>query len=250
MDTRILQERRGIENTVPLVCAPFKARLANEAAPTWSAQELFRRKDFRRMTPEELRTAKRALEAYREQLAGVASRPLLVVADVSAPVVPYSRMLFHFVHAVASAGRPVHAFACSTRLASVTLHLRHPETDAALEAASASVSDWAGGARMGECLGELNRRWSRIVQGARVLLITHGLNRDTAPLSAAMERLHKSCAELIWLNPLLRRATFAARAVGIESMLPHVDHLLPVHNLRSLETLALILREPGGLTTC
>ncbi|TIT58567.1 MAG: VWA domain-containing protein, partial [Mesorhizobium sp.] len=87
---------------------------------------------------------------------------------------------------------------------------------------------------------EFNRLWSRRVlgQGAVVLLITDGLERDEiAGLSEEMERLHKSCRRLIWLNPLLRFDGFEARARGVKAMLPHVDEFRPVHNLEALADL-------------
>jgi uncharacterized protein len=72
-----------------------------------------------------------------------------------------------------------------------------------------------------------------------VLLISDGLDRDIgAGLGAEMERLHKSCRKLVWLNPLLRYEGFEARPAGIRAMLPHVDDFLPVHNLESLTQLA------------
>jgi uncharacterized protein with von Willebrand factor type A (vWA) domain len=52
-----------------------------------------------------------------------------------------------------------------------------------------------------------------------------------------MDRLHKSCHRLLWLNPLLRYQGFEPRAAGVRAMLPHVDAFLPVHNLESLEQL-------------
>jgi uncharacterized protein len=77
---------------------------------------------------------------------------------------------------------------------------------------------------------------------ATVLLITDGLEHgDTAQLAFEMDRLHKSCRRLIWLNPLLRFDRFEPRAGGIRAMLPHVDHFLPAHNLESLAQLAQVL---------
>jgi uncharacterized protein with von Willebrand factor type A (vWA) domain len=58
-----------------------------------------------------------------------------------------------------------------------------------------------------------------------------------------MERLHKSCRRLVWLNPLLRFAAFQPRAAGIRAMLPHVDAFLPAHNLASLADLARVLAQ-------
>ncbi len=52
-----------------------------------------------------------------------------------------------------------------------------------------------------------------------------------------MDRLHRSCRRLIWLNPLLRYSAFEAKAQGIKMMLPHVDEFRPVHNLTSMEGL-------------
>ena len=75
-------------------------------------------------------------------------------------------------------------------------------------------------------------------QGAIVLLITDGLEREPdARLAFEMDRLHRSCRRLIWLNPLLRFTGFEARAQGIKLMLPHVDEFRPVHNLDSIDDL-------------
>jgi uncharacterized protein with von Willebrand factor type A (vWA) domain len=86
-----------------------------------------------------------------------------------------------------------------------------------------------------------------------VLLITDGLDRDGAEgLAAQMERLHKSCRRLIWLNPLLRFEGFQPKSAGIRAIMPHVDEFRPVHNLASLADLARVLdhvgpRRPEGL---
>jgi uncharacterized protein len=75
-------------------------------------------------------------------------------------------------------------------------------------------------------------------QGAVVILITDGLERDDiAGLSEEMDRLKRSCRRLIWLNPLLRFDGFEARARGVRAMLPYVDEFRPVHNLNALSDL-------------
>jgi uncharacterized protein with von Willebrand factor type A (vWA) domain len=112
--------------------------------------------------------------------------------------------------------------------------------DEALARVAASVPDWGGGTRIGAAIRAFNRLWSRrvLAQGAVVLLITDGLDRDAgAGLGAEMGRLHRSCRRLIWLNPLLRYDRFEAKSLGIKAMLPHVDAMRPVHNLESLEGL-------------
>jgi hypothetical protein len=112
-----------------------------------------------------------------------------------------------------------------------------------------AVQDWSGGTRITTSLHEFNQRWARRVLGAQatVLLISDGLEHgETRALSFEMERLHKSCRRLIWLNPLLRFSQFEPRAAGIKAMLPHVDRFLPAHNLQSLAELVDVLAQRGA----
>ena len=62
-------------------------------------------------------------------------------------------------------------------------------------------------------------------------------------LDGEIERLHKSCRRLVWLNPLLRYDGFEPKAAGVRAMLPHVDEFRPVHNLESLAELARALAD-------
>ena len=173
---------------------------------------------------------------------------LVVICDISGSMAQYSRMVLQFVHAVANkrgqGWAKVHAFTFGTRLTNITRHLKNRDVDLALKAAGAQAQDWSGGTRIGTCLTDFNRDWSRrmLGQGAVVLLITDGLDRDDATaLTAAMQRLHLSCRRLIWLNPLLRWEGFAPRAAGIRAMLPHVDSFRAGHSIASLEALGQVI---------
>lgn len=170
---------------------------------------------------------------------------LVVLCDISGSMSQYSRMVLHFLHAVANqkgAGwAKVYAFTFGTRLTNITRQLATRDVDAALAAAGKQAQDWEGGTRIGACLHEFNRDWSRRVmgQGAVVLLISDGLDRDAPEdLSHEMERLHLSARRLIWLNPLLRWEGFAPKARGILAMLPHVDAFRAGHSIATLEDLA------------
>lgn len=167
--------------------------------------------------------------------------PLVVLCDISGSMDRYSRMLLHFLHALTNDRDRVHSFLFGTRLTNITRHLRDKDPDSALSRISDDVEDWAGGTRIGQALHRFNRDWSRRVlgQGAVVLLITDGLDRDgAAGIEVEMERIHKSCRRLIWLNPLLRYDKYEPRATGAKAMIPHVDDFRPVHNLESLAQLA------------
>jgi len=170
---------------------------------------------------------------------------LVALCDISGSMSQYSRMVLHFLHAVANekgAGwAKVHAFTFGTRLTNITRQLATRDVDAALAAAGAEAQDWEGGTRIASALHAFNRDWSRRVlgQGAVVLLITDGLDRDASDtLSQEMERLHLSARRLIWINPLLRWDGFAPKAKGIRAMLPHVDCFRAGHSIQSLADLA------------
>jgi uncharacterized protein with von Willebrand factor type A (vWA) domain len=166
--------------------------------------------------------------------------PIVALLDISGSMSQYTRLFLHFLHAVTDARKRVHTFLFGTRLTNVTRALARKDPDEALAAVSASVADWSGGTRIATSLRAFNKQWARrvLTQGAIVLLITDGLERDGGErLEFEVDRLHRSCRRLIWLNPLLRFEGFEPKAKGIRSMLPHVDELRPIHNLESMTQL-------------
>jgi uncharacterized protein with von Willebrand factor type A (vWA) domain len=166
--------------------------------------------------------------------------PIVALLDISGSMSQYTRLFLHFLHAITDARKRVTTFLFGTRLTNVTRAIRQRDPDEALTACGANVQDWSGGTRIATSLHNFNKHWARRVlgQGAVVLLITDGLERDVDDtLSFEMDRLHRSCRRLIWLNPLLRFEGFEARAKGVRTMLPHVDELRPIHNLDSMTDL-------------
>lgn len=173
--------------------------------------------------------------------------PLVVLVDISGSMSRYARMFLHFVHALSNSRQKVSVLLFGTRLTSISRELRQRDVDVALDRVAVRVKDWAGGTRIGDCLHDFNRLWSRrlLGQNASVLLLSDGLDRDAGlGLETEMQRLHRSCRQLIWLNPLLRFDGFEARAAGIVAMRPHVDLFLPAHNVESLGDLGRILAAP------
>jgi uncharacterized protein with von Willebrand factor type A (vWA) domain len=258
-----------------------------DATLTFSNRELLQETDFEKMSGEEVAAAKAALRQMALPLADVPTRrfapdprgsrtdlratmraqlrsgdmialrrkrrrkkppPLVVLCDISGSMSRYSRLFLHFMHAVTNDRDRVHTFLFGTRLTNITRYLRYKDVDIALDRVACAVTDWSGGTRIGPCLSEFNRRWSRRVlcQGAIVLLITDGLDREGGTgIGEEMERLHKSCRRLIWLNPLLRYEGFAPKSLGMRAILPHVDEFRPVHNLASLGELVRALSRPS-----
>jgi hypothetical protein len=204
--------------------------------------------DLRRTLRQSLRGGGAVIELVRKERRW-RPPPLVILCDVSGSMSRYARMLLLFMHTLTSDRDRVFSFLFGTRLTNVTRQLRSRDVDVALDRVGETVEDWSGGTRIGHCLEVFNRVWSRRVlgQGALVLLITDGLDRDGgAGLEAQMERLHKSCRRLIWLNPLLRWDGYEPISSGAKAMIRHVDELRPVHNLDSLEALTEVLGRPGA----
>jgi uncharacterized protein len=202
--------------------------------------------DLRRTLRASLRTSGEIIDIHR---LGRIEKPAPIVAlvDISGSMSEYTRLFLHFLHAVGDARKRVSVFLFGTRLTNVTRALRQRDPDEALASCSASVEDWAGGTRISASLHNFNKLWARRVlsQGAIVLLISDGLEREAdSKLAFEMDRLHRSCRRLIWLNPLLRFGGFEAKAQGIKMMLPHVDEFRPVHNLSSIHELISTLSRP------
>lgn len=259
-----------------------------DASFTFSSEERLREKDFEEMTALELLEARQAIARFRMTIRKVSTRryraaersqsidmratlraslrneaaiplrfkkrrhrypPLVFLCDISGSMSLYSRMFLHFMHAATNDQGPVHAFVFATRLTNISPQLRQRDVDEALQGVSGAVQDWSGGTRIGSCLKQFNKDWSRRVlgQSAVTILVTDGLDREAPEdLAVQMERLAKSSRQLIWLNPLLRYSKFEPRAGGIRAILPYVDQFSSAHNLNSLSDLVRILEHPDS----
>lgn len=173
---------------------------------------------------------------------------LILICDISGSMSSYSRIFLHFAHALSSHRQTVHSFVFGTRLTNISHRLMDKDVDRALAQVSKEVQDWDGGTRIADCLERFNVDWGRRVLSGHsvVILLSDGLERDSdSDLDFQMQRLNRTCDQLIWMNPMLRYEQFEAKAMGIRTMLPHVDLFLPAHNLESLAQLGQILRQDG-----
>ncbi len=251
-----------------------------DLSQTYSGREVLRHKDFADFTPLEIAQAKTMLSelswdlgrrrsrrtepgagrlpdwrqtlrqslqyggepltlAYRQRREK--PRPLVLLCDVSGSMERYTRMLLHFIHAIAGDLGRVEAFLFATRLTRITRCLNYRSIDQAVNEVARAVPDWAGGTRIGAAVKAYNYTWARrtLGNGAVVLIISDGWDRgEPELLSKEMSRLQRSCHRLIWLNPLLGSPNYQPLTQGMQAALPYVDDFLPVHNLDSLESLA------------
>jgi len=264
---------------------PQEQEVELQANLSFSDREILQLKDFEQMSEAELQIARNMLQKLKLPVPDVRSRrfraskqksridmrktlqqslrnsatiplqfkrnrvrppAIVVLCDISGSMAQYSRMFLHFMHAISNHRDRVHSFVFGTRLTNISRYLRNKDVDIALEATSCAVEDWSGGTRIGLCLEQFNRLWSRRVlsQGAVVILLTDGLDRGEGDgLQKQMDRLSKSCRQLIWLNPLLRYDKFEPKALGIQSMLPYVDVFRSAHSVNSLAELPHLLSQ-------
>lgn len=175
-------------------------------------------------------------------------RRLILLCDVSGSMKSYSSALLAFVYAAAKGMPRGEAFVFGTRLSRVTRLLTGRKLVDVLRAVADHVLDWGGGTRIGEVLREFNYYWARRVLSERavVVMISDGWDRgDAALLQREIDRLHRSCGQLIWLNPLAGSPGFEPRTRGLRAALPFVDEHLPAHNLEALERFGSLLRANG-----
>ncbi len=241
-------EKMSLEELAEAKAMLSRFRLPVREAPTrrFRSDRTGARADMRKT----LRAALRQADLIQLQRKRRRTRPppIVVLCDISGSMSRYSRVFLHFLHAITNDRDRVATFLVGTRLTNVTRYLRQRDIDLALDKVAGVVEDWSGGTRIGSTLAEFNRVWSRRVlgQGAVVLFISDGLDRDAGVgLAKEMDRLHKSCRRLVWLNPLLRYEAFEPKSLGMRAILPHVDEFRPVHSLESLAGLMQALERPA-----
>lgn len=237
------EEIRRVKAAMARMRFPWRERRTRRSKPSLRGSQV----DLRRSIRRSMRTFGEPV-VLDKRVPKHRHPPLVVLCDVSGSMEQYSRMILHFLHALTNDRDRVHTFVFGTRLTNITRALAHKDVDVAFERVTKEVVDFSGGTRIGPSLHTFNRRWARRVlgQGAIVLLVTDGLERDEDPnLAEEAALLKRSCKRLIWLNPLLRFDAFEPRAAGVRALLPNVDEFRPVHNLASLESLIEALG-PGG----
>ncbi|GIU91398.1 MAG: hypothetical protein KatS3mg011_0304 [Acidimicrobiia bacterium] len=223
------------------------AQMLWEPSPVSSRR---RRPSKRGDRPDMRRTLRRAvgvegdllrIETTRRRLR---RRPLILLADVSGSMEQYSEMLLYFAHAAQARFGRLEAFVFSTRLTRITRQMRNRDPSKAIREVAETVSDWSGGTRIGEAVGDFNRLWSRRMSRGSpvVLIVSDGWEcGDPAVLAEEMGRLQRTMHRVIWLNPLAGRAGYAPETRGMRAALPYVDHFLAAGNLQDLETLVGLL---------
>ena len=269
------------------------ADVATTSPDAYSYSEALRRRDFDRMTPDELRDAERLVDLLEPKLeqrrtrryelhphgrrlapramfrrnltTGGESvawvwrrrvrrpRSLVVICDISGSMERHSRLLLRFIQALAaSSSVKTESFVFGTRLTRVTRLLRDRDRDRALARVAETVTDWAGGTRIGESFREFNQHWARrtLRSSGVVIVVSDGWDRgDPRLVEVETARLRRNCHRLVWLNPLAGTPGYQPLAAGMRAAYPYVDDFLAAGTVASLERLGEILAGGRGADT-
>jgi len=251
--------------------------------PGYSPDQLLRRKPFERISKAELADVERVLTRLARRLATRRSRRLVptsgrgvvdlrrsfrnalasrgdlvrlsrraraleeprivLLFDTSGSMDPYTRFHLAFAFALRRAIRRVEIFAFNTSLTRVSREIAPGRILRSLDELAASVADWSGGTRIGQCLASFVSAHPEMVdRDTTVVIVSDGLDLgDTALLTGSMRALHERARTVIWLNPLLGDARYEPSAAGMRAALPYVDNFAPGHDLESLERLARLM---------
>ena len=165
---------------------------------------------------------------------------MVVLCDTSGSMDPYARFLLAFVLSLGRVARRTEVFAFNTSLTRLTPWIAACDVATTLDRFALEVADWSGGTRIGGCLATFVDDHLRTTVSAdtSVLVFSDGLDRgDAGALDAALLAIRRRARRVIWLNPLMGDPRYRPEARGMRTALPHVDHLVPAHNLESLERL-------------
>ena len=178
-------------------------------------------------------------------------RRVVLVADVSGSMEPYSRI---YLHLMFGAVRALHAeaFVFATRLTRLTKFLAIGDPDIAYRRVAQNTPDWFGGTRIGETLMEFIRDHGQrgIARGAVIVIVSDGWEiDDPALLGQAMQRLSRLAHHIIWVNPRKAAAGYEPLVGGMAAALPYVDTFVSGHSLRALQEVMDAIRNARDRST-
>jgi uncharacterized protein with von Willebrand factor type A (vWA) domain len=164
-------------------------------------------------------------------------RRVVLIADVSGSMEPYSRIYLHLMRGAVQALH-AEAFVFATRLTRLTRALSLTHTDIAYQRATAAAPDWSGGTRIGKALNDFLDEFGRrgMARGAVIVIVSDGWEvEDPTQVGVAMQRLSRLAHHVIWVNPRKAANDYQPLVGGMRAALPYVDTFVSGHSVRALE---------------
>jgi uncharacterized protein with von Willebrand factor type A (vWA) domain len=175
-------------------------------------------------------------------------RRVVLIADVSGSMEPYSRVYLHLMRGAVRALRS-EAFVFATRLTRLTRALTHSHPDVAYRTAAEAAPDWSGGTRIGQALTTFLDDYGRrgVARGAVIVIVSDGWEvEDPALLGWAMEQLSRLAFHVVWVNPRRAASDYRPLVGGMAAAMPFVDTFVSGHSLRALEDVLVAVHRASG----
>jgi uncharacterized protein with von Willebrand factor type A (vWA) domain len=173
-------------------------------------------------------------------------RRIVLLCDVSQSMQAQATAYLHLMRAFALRS-DAEVFAFATRLTRLTPVLAHRSAEAAIEQATALVTDRFGGTRIATNLQALlASRHSNAVRGAVVIIGSDGWDSDPPEaIAAAMARLRRRAYRVLWMNPRAGAPEFRPTVSTMAAALPYCDQLLPADTFASLAAVVRAVSSTG-----
>jgi uncharacterized protein with von Willebrand factor type A (vWA) domain len=135
------------------------------------------------------------------------------------------------------------AFTFSTGIERVTTDIRQAGVTGSRRLQHLAFA-WGGGTCIGASLSEFLRRFAERLVGVDtvVIVVSDGLDvGEPETLRAAMRRLHRRAAAIIWLNPLADTLGYEPTALGMTIARPFVTTFTSANDLAGFVRLSQIV---------
>lgn len=168
----------------------------------------------------------------------------VLIMDVSQSMEIYSYLFLRFARGLLQAFSDTDAFAFHTELVAIGQELKE-KSSARLEAKLRNLSSgWLGGTRISESLTTFNQRHATSTLDRNTILMIFSDGYDSGEPEDLVEQIQLIKARVrrvVWVNPLLGRASPDDEELPIERCIRAVEPLLDLytsaHNLASLKNL-------------
>ena len=171
-------------------------------------------------------------------------RKVVLIADVSGSMEPYSRIYLHLMRGAVTS-IDAEAFVFATRLTHITRALRGGHIDQAYQKTSEVASDWSGGTKISRAIKDFIDSFGRrgMARGSVVVIVSDGWETgDPAQLAQAMQQLSRLAHHVIWVNPRKASVDYQPLVGGMAAALPYVDTFLSGHSVVALDQVMQAIR--------
>ena len=172
-------------------------------------------------------------------------RRIVLIADVSGSMEPYSRVYLHLMRGAVQALK-AEAFVFATRLTRLTRSLADMHPDLAYRKAILAAPDWSGGTRIGQALTDFLDDYGRrgLARGAVIVIVSDGWEvEDPTRVGEAMAMLSRLAHRIIWVNPRKASLDYQPLVGGMSAALPYVDTFVSGHSVNALQEVMAAIRE-------